>query len=214
VADARVAVLASGRGSNLGALLDAERRGELGAEIALVASDRADAAALERARAAGKRAHVIDPGPSRARLSADAEAALIELLRTERIDLIALAGFMRIVGRGLLAAFPDRVVNIHPSLLPAFPGLDAQRQAWEAGVRFAGCTVHFVNEAVDAGPIILQAVVPVLAIDTPDTLAARILEREHVIYPRAIRIIAARRYTLLGRRVLIDDDETSGLAGG
>lgn len=212
--DVRVAVLASGRGSNLGALLDAERRGELGAEIALVASDRVDAVALERARASGKLAHVIDPGPSRSRLSTDAERSLIDLLHAQRIDLIALGGFMRIVGRGLLAAFPDRVVNIHPSLLPAFPGLDAQRQAWEAGVRFAGCTVHFVNEAVDAGPIILQAVVPVLASDTPDTLAARILEREHVIYPRAIRIIARRRYTLLGRRVLIDDDETTGLAGG
>lgn len=212
--DVRVAVLASGRGSNLGALLDAERRRELGAEIALVASDRVDAVALERARASGKLAHVIDPGPSRSRLSTDAERSLIDLLHAQRIDLIALGGFMRIVGRGLLAAFPDRVVNIHPSLLPAFPGLDAQRQAWEAGVRFAGCTVHFVNEAVDAGPIILQAVVPVLASDTPDTLAARILEREHVIYPRAIRIIARRRYTLLGRRVLIDDDETTGLAGG
>lgn len=212
--DVRVAVLASGRGSNLGALLDAERRGELGAEIALVASDRVDAVALERARASGKLAHVIDPGPSRSRLSTDAERSLIDLLHAQRIDLIALGGFMRIVGRGLLAAFPDRVVNIHPSLLPAFPGLDAQRQAWEAGVRFAGCTVHFVNEAVDAGPIILQAVVPVLASDTPDTLAARILEREHVIYPRAIRIIARRRYTLLGRRVLIDDDETTGFAGG
>lgn len=214
MAPTRVAVLASGRGSNLGALLDAERRGELGAEIALVASDRADAAALERARAAGKLAHVIDPGPSRSRLSPDAERSLIDFLRDQRIDFIALAGFMRIVGRGLLAEFPDRVVNIHPSLLPAFPGLDAQRQAWEAGVRFAGCTVHFVNEAVDAGPIILQAVVPVLASDTPDTLAARILEREHEIYPRAIRIIAQRRYTLLGRRVVIDDDETTGFGGG
>ncbi|MFN0150413.1 MAG: phosphoribosylglycinamide formyltransferase [bacterium] len=208
----RVAVLASGRGSNLTALLAAERHGRLGAEIALVASDRADAPALDRARESGKPAVIIDPGPSKHRLSAEAEANVIALLHEHKIDLIALAGFMRIVGRGLLAAFPNRVVNIHPSLLPAFPGLDAQRQAWEAGVRFAGCTVHFVNEAVDAGPIILQSVVPVLRSDSPESLAERILAREHVIYPQSLRLIAEGRLTISGRRVAIDDDGASWLS--
>jgi len=202
----RVAVFASGRGSNLNALLAAEHEGRLGAQIALVVSDRAEAPALDLAREHGKLAVTIDPGPSRHRLSPEAEASLVALLHRHEIDLIALAGFMRIVGRGLLAAFPNGVVNIHPSLLPAFPGLDAQRQAWEAGVRFAGCTVHFVNEAVDAGPIILQSVVPVLGSDTPESLAARILAREHIIYPQALRAIAEGRLTISGRRVLIDDD--------
>lgn len=208
----RVAVFASGRGSNLVSLLAAEREGRLGAEIALVVSDRSDAAALERAREAGKPAVTIDPGPSRHRLSPDAEAKLVALLRQHGIDLVALAGFMRIVGAGLLAAFPNRVVNIHPSLLPAFPGLDAQTQAWAAGVRYAGCTVHFVNEAVDAGPIILQSVVPVLGSDSPESLAARILAREHIIYPHAVRLIAEGRLTIAERRVLIDDDGASWLA--
>lgn len=208
----RVAVFASGRGSNLVSLLAAEREGRLGAEIALVVSDRSDAAALERAREAGKPAVTIDPGPSRHRLSPDAEAKLVALLRQHGIDLVALAGFMRIVGAGLLAAFPNRVVNIHPSLLPAFPGLDAQTQAWAAGVRYAGCTVHFVNAAVDAGPIILQSVVPVLGSDSPESLAARILAREHIIYPHAVRLIAEGRLTIAERRVLIDDDGASWLA--
>jgi len=208
----RVAVFASGRGSNLVSLLAAEREGRLGAEIALVVLDRSDAAALERAREAGKPAVTIDPGPSRHRLSPEAEAKLVALLRQHGIDLVALAGFMRIVGAGLLAAFPNRVVNIHPSLLPAFPGLDAQTQAWAAGVRYAGCTVHFVNEAVDAGPIILQSVVPVLGSDSPESLAARILAREHIIYPHAVRLIAEGRLTIAERRVLIDDDGASWLA--
>lgn len=207
-----MAVFASGRGSNLVSLLDAERAGRLGAEIALVVSDRDDAAALDRARESGKRAITIDPGPSRHRLSPEAEAHLVALLAQHEIGLVALAGFMRIVGRGLLAAFPNRVVNIHPSLLPAFPGLHAQKQAWDAGVRYAGCTVHFVNEAVDAGPIILQSVVPVLGGDTSETLADRILAREHVIYPHAVRLIAEGRLTIAGRRVSIDADGASWLA--
>jgi phosphoribosylglycinamide formyltransferase-1 len=210
----RIAVLASGRGSNLEAILAAEKAGALGAEVALVASDRADARALDLARAAGKPGIVIDPGPSKHRLSPEAEDRLVDLLARERVRYVALAGFMRIVGERLLAALRERVINIHPSLLPAFPGLHAQRQAWEAGVRFAGCTVHFVNEAVDAGPIILQAVVPVLANDTPESLAERILEREHVIYPRAIRLAAEGRLTVQGRRVIIDDAGADWLERG
>jgi phosphoribosylglycinamide formyltransferase-1 len=208
----RVAVLASGRGSNLGALLAAEAQGRLGAVLSLVASDRADAPALARARTAGRSAVGFDAGPSRSRISPDAERSLVALLAEHRIDLVALAGFMRIVGPRLLDAFPGRVLNIHPSLLPAFRGLDAQRQAWEHGVRFAGCTAHLVTAGVDEGPIVLQAVVPVLAADTPESLAERILVEEHRIYPMAVRLVAEGRVRLQGRRVVIDDAGADWLA--
>lgn len=208
-----VAVLVSGRGSNLAGLLEAERAGRLGARVAVVASDRADAQALEIARAAGKPAVVIEPGPSRARLSEECEAGLVAALARRGVGLVALAGFMRIVGPTLLAAFPERVLNIHPSLLPAFRGLEAQRRAWEHGVRFSGCTVHFVTEGVDEGPIILQAVVPVLADDTAEALAARILAEEHRIYPKAVRLVAEGRARIEGRRVVIDDAGADWLDG-
>jgi phosphoribosylglycinamide formyltransferase-1 len=209
-----VAVFASGRGSNLGALLDAETAGRLGARVALVVSDRADAPALALARLAGKPTLVLDPGPRSPRLSDACEASLVAALADRGVRLVALAGFMRIVGRGLLSAFPDRVINMHPSLLPAFRGLDAQRRAWEHGVRFAGCTVHFVNEGVDEGPIIAQAVVPVALDDTPETLAARILVEEHALYPKALRIVAEGRARIEGRRVVIDRQGADWLREG
>ncbi len=199
--------MVSGRGSNLAALLAAEREGRLGARVAVVVSDRPGAPALALAREAGKLTLVIDPGPSRARLSDACESALVEALAAREIGLVALAGFLRIVGPRLLAAFPWRVLNIHPSLLPAFRGLDAQRRAWEHGVRVAGCTVHFVTEGVDEGPILLQAAVAVLPADTPETLAARILEEEHRIYPKAVRLVAEGRVRVEGHTIIIDDRE-------
>ncbi len=198
----RVAVLASGRGTNLQALLDAEVSGSLGkARIALVLSDRPGAKALERARQRGVEALFLDPKPFPEREAYD-EAAL-NALRTRDIGLVALAGFMRVLTPVLVRAFPNRILNIHPALLPAFPGLHAQRQALKHGVKVAGCTIHFVDEQVDHGPIILQAAVPVLEGDTEETLAARILEQEHRIYPQAVRLFAEGRLTVEGRRVRI-----------
>ncbi len=197
----RVGVLASGRGSNLQAILDAAARGELPAQVVVVVSDRGDALALERARAAGVPAVFVDPAryPSRA----DFEAEIARLLEAHGVELVVLAGYMRVLGPAFVAAFRNRIMNIHPSLLPAFPGLHAQRQALEHGVKVAGCTVHFVDEGVDTGPIILQAAVPVLEDDTEESLAARILEQEHRLYPEAIRLYAAGRLRVEGRRVRI-----------
>jgi phosphoribosylglycinamide formyltransferase-1 len=209
----RLAVMASGRGSNLGALMAAEDEGRLGARVAVVISDNPDAPALDRARSAGREAVAIDAGASRSRLSPEAEERLIRALAERGVTLIALAGFMRIVGPRLLDAYPERILNIHPSLLPAFRGLDAQRRAWEHGVRLAGCTVHFVTRGVDEGPIILQAAVPVLAQDTPESLAERILVEEHRIYPKAVRLVAEGRARIEGRRVLIDESGADWLAG-
>jgi phosphoribosylglycinamide formyltransferase-1 len=196
-----VGVLASGRGSNLQALLDAVRRPGFPARVALVLSDREDAAALERARAAGVTARFVNPKDHADRAAYD--AALAEALREHGVGLVCLAGFMRIVGPGLVRAFAGRILNIHPSLLPAFPGLHAQRQALEYGVRVAGATVHFVDEGVDTGPIVLQASVPVEPGDTEASLAARILAEEHRLYPEAVRLFAEGRLRLVGRRVAI-----------
>jgi phosphoribosylglycinamide formyltransferase-1 len=194
----RVGVLISGRGSNLQALIDAAQAPDYPAEIALVISNRPDAAGLERAAKAGIPARAI-PHPSREAFAAEADAAL----RTAGIGLVALAGYMRILDSGFVAAWRDRLVNIHPSLLPAFPGLHPQRQAIEAGARFSGCTVHFVRDAVDTGPIVAQAVVPVLADDNEDRLADRILAAEHRIYPFAVRLFAEGRLTIAGNRVIV-----------
>jgi len=180
----RLAVLISGRGSNLQSIIDAIAAGTLDAIIAVVVSNRAEAAGLARARDAGIEALFLDP-----RASADRDTydrALASALRERGVDLVCLAGFMRLVGAPLLDAFPNRILNIHPSLLPAFPGLHAQRQALEHGVRVAGATVHIVTKELDAGPILLQASVPVLPDDTEATLSARILVEEHRIYPAAI----------------------------
>jgi phosphoribosylglycinamide formyltransferase-1 len=197
----RVGVLASGRGSNLQALIDSAVQGRLDAEVAVVLSDVADAQALERARRAGIEARFVDPGRKGARLTPESELELIRTLDEFRVGLIALAGFMRILGPGFVRHFRGRIINIHPSLLPSFPGLKVQKKALEYGVKFSGCTVHFVDEGVDTGPIIVQAVVPVLESDTEEALAARILKEEHRIYTEAVNLFANGRLRIEGRRV-------------
>lgn len=197
----KVGVLASGRGSNLQAIMDASREGRVPAEVTVVISDQGDAYALERARTAGIPAVMVDPAGFSSR--EDYEEQVVVVLQKHGVDLVCLAGYMRLVGRVLLEAFANRVMNIHPALLPAFPGLHGQQQAWEYGVRYSGCTVHFVDEGVDTGPIILQAVVPVLPEDTADILAARILEQEHIIYPEAVNLFARGRLAVAGRKVII-----------
>jgi phosphoribosylglycinamide formyltransferase-1 len=194
----RIAVLISGRGSNLQALIDAVAGGRLRAEIAVVISNRTDAYGLERARAAGIETVTIAHGEHPTR---DAfEAVLVRELQARRVSLVCLAGFMRLLGRTFLDAFPNAILNIHPSLLPAFPGVDAQRQAWEHGARVAGATVHFVTGELDGGPIVCQSAVPVHDDDTRETLAARILEEEHRIYPEAVGVVLDGGWTIDGRR--------------
>jgi phosphoribosylglycinamide formyltransferase 1 len=205
----RIAVLISGRGSNLQSIVDSIVEGRLKATVALVVSSRADAAGLRRAREAGLDAVVLSPREYPDRDAYD--RTMVETLRTRDIDLVCLAGFMRLVGAPLLEAYPLRILNIHPSLLPAFPGLDAQRQAWEHGVRISGATVHFVTSALDDGPIVMQSAVPVLADDTPDTLAARILVEEHRIYPEAIQLVLDGGWSIDGRRVRVRPSAASGL---
>lgn len=200
----RVGVLASGRGSNLQAIIDAAEAGKLpNIEFAVVLSDNADAFALERAKTHGIPAEFIDPKSHRRR--EDYDAALLERLREHNVGLVLLAGYMRIVSMVLVDAYPNRMINIHPALLPAFPGLHVQKKAAEYGVRFSGCTVHFVDGGMDTGPIIIQAVVPVLQDDDEDKLAARILRQEHKIYPEAVRLFSEGRLEVQGRRVLIKD---------
>ena len=201
----RLAVLISGRGSNLQSIIDAIARGELNATIAIVVSNRVDAAGLLRAREAGIETAVVSPRDYSSR--DDYDRALVEVLRERDVGLVCLAGFMRLVGAGLLEAFPNRVLNIHPSLLPSFPGLDVQRRALEHGVRVSGATVHLVTTELDGGPIIVQAAVPVLRDDTPDSLAARILVQEHRIYPEAIRIVLDGKWAVEGRRFVLQPPE-------
>jgi phosphoribosylglycinamide formyltransferase 1 len=191
-------VLISGRGSNLQSIIDATRTGQLDATIAIVVSNRADAEGLRRARDAGIDAVCLNPRDFSDRWEYD--QALAALLVERRVALVCLAGFMRLVGTPLLDAFPDRILNIHPSLLPAFPGLDAQRQALEHGVRVTGATVHLVNAVLDGGPIVLQAAVPVLEHDTVETLAARVLAEEHRLYPAAIQRVLDGGWAIVGRR--------------
>jgi phosphoribosylglycinamide formyltransferase-1 len=210
----RVAVLASGRGSNLQAVIDAIEAGQVQAKITAVISNKKDAAALERARKHGLPDVFVDPKPF-AGLPDSREAydrALLELLEKHQVELVLLAGYMKIVTAVLLTAYANRMMNIHPSLLPSFPGLDVQKKAIDWGCKLAGCTVHFVTEGVDEGPIILQAAVPIVDDDTPDTLAARILVQEHKIYPRAVQLFAEGRLRVEGRRVLIDGAKPDGQA--
>jgi phosphoribosylglycinamide formyltransferase 1 len=195
-------VLASGRGSNLQAIIDATRVPGFPARVAVVASDRERAPALERARAAGVPTLFLDPKGFSDR--AAYEAALGTALEEHGVGLVCLGGFMRILSPAFTRRFTGRILNIHPSLLPSFPGLHPQRQALEHGVRVAGATVHFVDEGVDTGPIVLQASVPVLAGDTEDSLAARILVEEHRLYPAAIRLFAEGRLRITGRQVVIE----------
>ena len=194
----RIGVLISGRGSNLQALIDAIGDGRLEATIALVISNRADAPGLDRARAAGIEAITL---PHRVFATRDDyDRALVKELQARDVGLVCLAGFMRLVGEPLIAAFPNRILNIHPSLLPAFPGLDAQTQAIEHGVKVSGVTVHLVTAELDGGPIVVQRAVPVMPGDTADTLAARILEQEHLAYPEAVQTVLDGGWRVEGRR--------------
>ena len=197
----KVGVLISGRGSNLQALIDAAADPHFPAEIVLVVSNRPQAAGLERA-ARARIAHRAIPHPSREAFAAAADAAL----RQSGAEFVALAGYMRILDTAFVEAWRDRLVNIHPSLLPAFPGLQPQRQALAAGVKFSGCTVHFVRAEVDTGPIIAQAVVPVQAGDDEERLAARILAAEHRLYPLAVRLFAEGRLRISGNRVAVSGE--------
>lgn len=197
----RIGVLASGGGTNLQAIIDGCADGSLAAEIAVVISNNPDAGALDRASKAGLPTLCINHRHFSRREEFD--HAVIKALQDADVELVVLAGFMRIITQTFLDAFADRVINIHPALLPAFPGLHVQQQALDYGARFSGCTVHFVDGGVDTGPIIMQAVVPILADDDADALAARILEQEHKIYPRAIQLIAEGRVQIKGRQVNI-----------
>lgn len=199
----RIGVLVSGRGSNLQALIDAARCGELGGEVAVVVSNVETAAGLERARRAGIPTAFRD---HRGKKREAFDAEIVEILRAHRVDLVCLAGFMRLLSPVLVRAFPGRIVNIHPALLPAFPGLDAQRQALEHGAKVSGATVHLVDEGLDSGPIVAQEAVSVLSSDTPETLAERILGVEHRLYPRAVRLLLDGRCRVEGRRVLVEGE--------
>ncbi len=203
----RVAVLASGRGSNLQALIDAIAAGAVQATIVAVISNKKDAIALERARKHGLTDLFVDPKPFAGRPdSREAyDRVLLDILQQHNVELVLLAGYMKIVTAVLVNAYANRMMNIHPSLLPAFPGLDVQKKAIDWGCKLAGCTVHFVTEGVDEGPIIIQAAVPILDDDIPEALAARILVQEHKIYPRAVQLFAEDRLRVDGRRVLIED---------
>jgi phosphoribosylglycinamide formyltransferase 1 len=200
----RLGILISGRGSNFEAIANSIARRKLDAEIAIVIANRANAAGLEIARERGIPMRVM-PSAGMDRETYDKQ--LIDELRTHDVDLVCLAGFMRLLSADFVRAFPNRVLNIHPSLLPAFAGLDAQRQALEYGVRITGCTVHFVDEFLDSGPIVIQSAVPVLDDDTVETLSSRILLQEHAIYSQAIGYIVDGRVTIEGRRVLIREED-------
>lgn len=197
-----IGVLISGGGTNLQAIIDAIEAKKLDAKIACVLSNRADAYGLVRAQNHRIAVEMLDHKAFSSR--EDYDHAVVELLHRRGVELVVLAGFMRLLSPVFIKAYSNRIMNIHPALLPAFPGLHVQKKALEYGVRFAGCTVHFVNEECDEGPIIIQAVVPVLAADTEETLAARILKQEHRIYPRAIQLYAEGKLHVVGRRVIVD----------
>ena len=198
----RLAVLGSGKGSNFAAIADACAKNVIPAEIAVVVSDVADAGILAQARQREIKAEFIAPAKFRTKLDEEAEARLVELLTSSRINLVVLAGFMRILKGEFLRSFAGRVINIHPALLPAFPGLEAWKQALDYGVRVTGCTVHFVDQGIDTGPIIAQETVPVLARDTYEKLHARIQEPEHRLYPRAVAALATGKIAVKGRQVV------------
>lgn len=199
-----VGVLVSGRGSNLQAILDAVDERRLDARVRVVISDRKDAYALERAALRQVETSFVDPAAAGSR--EDYDRALVLKLREEKVELVVLAGFMRILSPFFVESFKNSVMNIHPALLPSFPGLHVQKKALEHGVKFSGCTVHFVDTGVDTGPIIIQAVVPVLDDDTEESLSERILRQEHRVYPRAIQLYAEGRLKVRGRRVLVSGD--------
>ncbi len=197
----RLGILLSGRGSNFEAIARNVREGRLDAEIAVVISNRPEAKGLDTARSLGLNAVSI---PSKGIDREAYDRLTVAELRRHQVDLVVLAGFMRLLSGVFIREFPNRILNIHPSLLPSFPGLDAQHQAFDHGVKYTGCTVHFVDEALDAGPIVKQAVVPVLDGDTVDSLSARILTEEHRIYTEAIALVLSGAWRIEGRRVLAD----------
>ena len=198
----RLAVLVSGRGTNLQAIIDAIKEGRLDAKISVVISNNQEAYAIERAKKNGIPVEVVTDKDQK-----DSEKKMIEIIERYGADLIVLAGFMRLLSPDFVRRFKNRIMNIHPALLPSFPGLKAQKKALLHGVKFSGCTVHFVDEGCDTGPIIIQAVVPVYDDDTEETLAERILKEEHKIYPQAIQLFAEGRLYVEGRRVLIKNGE-------
>jgi phosphoribosylglycinamide formyltransferase 1 len=195
----KLGILLSGRGSNFEAIADSIKAGKLHAEIAIVISNRADAPGLESAKRRGLNAQLI---PSKGRVREEHDADVIMALKHAQVDLICLAGYMRLLSPDFIQAFPNRIINIHPSLLPAFPGMDAQKQALEYGVKVTGCTVHFVDEHLDNGPIILQKTVPVLDGDDVHSLSARILEQEHTAYSEAIGLLLSGEVEIQGRAVV------------
>lgn len=197
----KLGVLISGNGSNLQSIIDNIEKGSLQAVIKIVISNNPDAYGLTRAKNHGIPFVVLKNSDYKNK--EDYDAQLIKILKDNGVELVTLAGFMRIISPALLKAFPGRILNIHPALLPSFPGLHGQKQAVDYGVKFSGCTVHFVDEGVDTGPIIIQSAVPVLDDDTEDTLAARILKEEHKIYPQAIKLFAEGRLEIKGRKVLV-----------
>lgn len=198
-----IGVLISGSGTNLQSIIDAIETKELDAKIQVVLSNRIDAYGLVRAKKHGIPVEVLDHKRFSSREAFD--QAVVDILRAREVELVVLAGFMRLLSPVFVAAYSNRIMNIHPALLPAFPGLHVQKKAVEHGVRFSGCTVHFVNEECDEGPIIIQAVVPVFPEDTEESLASRILEQEHRIYPRAIQLYSEGRLRIEGRKVFVDD---------
>jgi len=202
----RIAVLASGRGSNFEALSSACLEGGYPASIEILIADNSQAGAIAAAAARNIPSVTVDCGPKRGTMSDEASDRMARLCRERGIDLVCLAGFMRIVRGALLDAYAGKMLNIHPALLPSFKGLDGQHQALEYGVRYSGCTVHFVDKGVDTGPIIIQRVVPVRQDDTVESLSARILAEEHRAYPEAVRLYAERRLRIEGRRVIIDEE--------
>lgn len=196
----KLGILLSGRGTNFAAIAESVKQGRIAAEIAVVISNRAEAPGVELARSLGLDARVI---PSKGRQREEHDAEVVRALQEKRVDVVCLAGYMRLLSPVFIRAFPQKILNIHPSLLPAFPGLEAQKQALEYGVKISGCTVHFVDEHLDHGAIIVQKAVPVLDGDDDHTLAARILEQEHQAYTEAINIVLAGNYEVAGRRVVV-----------
>jgi phosphoribosylglycinamide formyltransferase-1 len=201
----RLGILLSGRGSNFMAIADNVAAGRIPAEIAVVVSNRPNAPGLEEAERRGLPTRMI---PSKGLEREQYDRQVVEVLQEKQVDLVCLAGFMRLLSPYFVSAFPNRILNIHPSLLPAFPGLDGQRQALEYGVKITGCTVHFVDENLDAGPVVVQSAVAVLDDDTPETLSARILKEEHRIYSEAINIVLCGQWRIEGRRVVRTEGKT------
>ena len=200
-------ILLSGRGSNFEAIADSVQAGRIAADIAIVVSNRTDAPGIESAKRRGLDARVI---PSKGKVREQHDAEVVAALQEKRVDLVCLAGYMRLLSPWFVQQFPNRILNIHPSLLPAFPGLEAQKQAFEYGAKVSGCTVHFVDEHLDHGAIILQKSVPVLDSDDEHTLAARILEQEHIAYTEAINIVLEGNYEIVGRRLMARSPSAAG----